>query len=105
MQLVQITFHFEFWERIEEILSRQDVPHFIHYPSMHGKDSEGRHYGTQVFPGSISVVQVRLEDDRVDDLLDELRRFREERDAHRHLDAIVLPVARTLQAPEVRRGD
>lgn len=96
MQLVQITFHFEFWARIEEILDRREVRYFLHYPSVHGKDSDGKHYGTQVFPGSLSVIQARMDDEHVDGLLEDLRRFREEREAHRHLEVLVLPVVRTL---------
>lgn len=96
MNLVQITFHFEFWEKIEAILDEGHIDHFIRFPAVQGKDAEGKHYGSQIFPGSISVVQALVEDENVNTLLESLKNFREERQAHRHIEAVVLNIARKL---------
>lgn len=96
MHLVQITFHFEFWENIEAILDEQQIDHFVQFPAVAGKDREGKHYGTQVFPGSVSLVQAQVEGENVDSLFEALKSFREERQAHRHIEAVVLQIARRL---------
>jgi hypothetical protein len=96
MCFVQITFHFEFWEKIESILDRHEIEHFVRYPTVQGKDSEGKHYGSQVFPGSVSVVQAQVEEDKIEDLFKTLKDFREERRAHQHLEAIALEIERRL---------
>lgn len=79
MHLVQITFHFEFWENIEAILDEQQIDHFVRFPAVQGKDSEGKHYGTQVFPGSVSLLQAHVESENIDSLFEALQSFREER--------------------------
>jgi hypothetical protein len=96
MHLVQITFHFEFWEKIEAILDERRTGWYVRFPSVQGKDRDGKHDNTRVFPGSLSVVQILMEDDQIDDLMKRLDGFRAERQAHRHLEAIILPVVRRL---------
>jgi hypothetical protein len=96
MHLVQIVFHCEFREEIEAILDERQIGHFIRFPRIQGKDHDGKHYGSQVFPGSVSVVQVLIDDESIDGLFDRLNDFRQARKAHRHLEAWVLPVARRL---------
>ncbi len=96
MHLVQITFHFEFWEKIEPILDECRINHFVLFPAVRGKDSEGKHYGSQIFPGSVSVVQAQVKDEDLDGLFDALESFRRQRQAHRHLEAVVLDIARRL---------
>jgi hypothetical protein len=96
MHLVQISFHFEFWEKIEAVLDECQVEHFVRYPTVQGKDVEGKHYGGQVFPGSVSVVQVQAGDGTIDKLFEALERFRDEREAHRHLTVVALRVSRRL---------
>jgi hypothetical protein len=49
-----------------------------------------------VYPGSSSVVQALVPDERVDRLLDSLKDFKESKDSHRHLTAAVLPVETLL---------
>jgi hypothetical protein len=61
-----------------------------------GRDRDGKHYGSQVYPGSVVVVQAQVPAVRVDALLDDLRRFRDAKPAHAHLCALVLPVERCL---------
>jgi hypothetical protein len=92
MKFVMITFHFEFSEEIEAILEKHAVHDFVRYARVEGKDMSGRHYGTKVFPGHSTVVQARIEDDRVEALLDELRHFQQQEESHRHLTTLVMPV-------------
>jgi hypothetical protein len=66
------------------------------FPSVRGKDSEGKHYGSQVFPGSVSVVEAQVKDEDLDGLFEALETFRRERQAHRHLEAVVLNITRRL---------
>lgn len=96
MKLVNISYHFQYNERIERILDQNDIEHFIRFPMTEGKDTEGKHYGSQVHPGNVSLVQAQVPDTSVDSLLDDLEEFKEERKAHQHLEALVLSVDRKL---------
>ena len=96
MKLVQITFHFEFSREIEQILDEQEVAHYVRVPMIEGKDDEGKHQGTQVYPGNVTLVQAMVNPDRLDDLLDALEEFRQARQTHEHLEALVLDVERRL---------
>jgi hypothetical protein len=97
MKLLHATFHFEYGDDIEQILDRHGIRDYVRYPMMEGKDFEGKHYGSQVFPGSTSVVQALVEDERTDQVLEDLRRFKEAKASHKHLQAVVLPVERSLE--------
>jgi hypothetical protein len=96
MKLLHLTFHFEYADAIELILDRHEIADYARYPMVEGKDREGKHFGTQVFPGGVTVVQAQVPEDKIDALFDDLRTFREEKAAHRHLQAIILPVDRCL---------
>ena len=96
MKLVHIMVHFEFADRIAQILDRQGIGVFARYPMIEGKDNAGKHYGTQVFPGNVSVIQAQVIDSKIDDLLRDLRAFKKEKQAHHHLEAVVLPIERRL---------
>ncbi len=96
MKLVAITFHFEYTEAIEDILDRHGIADYVRFRMMEGKDAEGKHFGSQVFPGNSSVVHAQVPEDTLDAVLDELRRFRDAKPAHRHLQALVLPIERRL---------
>jgi hypothetical protein len=96
VKLVHVTFHFEYAEVIEAMLDRHGIRDFVRYPLVEGADREGKHFGTQVFPGQVTVVQAQVPEDRLGGLLDDLRRFRDARKAHAHLEALVLPIERTL---------
>ena len=96
MKLVRVVVHFEYGEAVEEILDRHGVEHFVRLPFMEGKDAEGKHFGSQVFPGSVSALDALVADEGVDGLLESLASFRDEKPAHRHLEAYVLPVERRL---------
>ena len=96
MKLVQVSFHFEYTDEIEEILDRHRLAHWVRHPRIEGRNVEGKHAGTQAFPGNISIVEARVDDECLEAFLDDLRTFRDEKHAHRHVEALVLPVERSL---------
>lgn len=95
-KLVQIQVHFEYTEAIEAILDRYPVRDAVRYPMMEGRDRDGKHYGSQVFPGNATVFQALLDEADLDALFADLERFRSAKAAHAHLQAFVLPVERRL---------
>lgn len=96
MKLLRVVVHFEYGDAVEGMLDRHGVEHFVRYPRMEGKDAEGKHFGSQVFPGSVSVLEAQVAEEKLEALLEELARFRAARPAHGHLEALVLPVERRL---------
>lgn len=96
MRLVHITVQFQYTERIEQIVDEHGAAGHATYPMVHGVDRDGRHDGTKVHPGNVTVVQALVPDERVDALLGDLQRFRDARPAHGHLEAAVIAVERTL---------
>lgn len=96
MKFLHIMVHFEFADRITRILDRHGVTTYARYSMIEGQDSEGKHYGTQVFPGNVSVIQAQVPEPRLDELMRQLQSFKEEKRAHQHLEALVLPVERRL---------
>lgn len=97
-KLVQIHVHFEYTEVIDAMLDAHGIAEAVRYPMMEGRDRDGKHYGTQVFPGNFTIVQAQVPADRVDALLAELDRFRRSKPAHAHLQALVMPIERRLAA-------
>lgn len=95
-KLIQIHVHFEYTEAIESMLDRHEITEAVRYPMMEGRDRDGKHYGTQVFPGNVTVVQAVVDETALDELFAELERFRTAKAAHAHLQALVLPVERRL---------
>jgi hypothetical protein len=93
---VQLSFHYEYTDLIERLLDRHGITHYVRYPMVGGRDRDGKHFGSQVFPGSVTVVQAQVAEEGLDGLLEALRRFREEKPAHRHLEALVLPIERRI---------
>ena len=96
MKLVFISFHFEYTEEIEAILDRHDIRDYVRYPMLESKDVDGKHFGTQVFPGNSSVVQALVDEERLQSIKEELKAFQEAQDSHRHLQAFVLPIESNL---------
>ena len=92
MKLVVVSVHFEYADVIEEIVDAHSVDHYLVFPRIEGRDSEGFHEGSQVHPGNLTAVHARLDDGDVDGLLEALDAFREEKPAHGHLEAMVLNV-------------
>ena len=97
MKFLHITFHFEYSEDIEAILDKHGILDFIRIPMVEAKDRDGKHYGNQVYPGNSSVVQAQVAEEALEDLLADLKTFKEEKESHRHLQALVLPVERRLE--------
>lgn len=96
MKLVILSVHFEYADVIEALVDRHDVAHYFVYPRIEGRDSEGFHEGSQVHPGNLTAVHIRMADEAVDGLLDDLEEFRREKKAHHHLEAMVLSVDRWM---------
>ena len=96
MKLLHLSFHFEYAETIEPLLDRHGIGDYARYSMVEGKDGDGKHFGTQVFPGNVTVIQAQVPDEKVEALLKDLQAFRRAKDAHRHLQALILPVERSL---------
>jgi hypothetical protein len=97
MKFMHITFHFEYGDEIEKILDRNQIENFVRYTMCEGRDRDGKHYGTQVYPGSTTVVQAQVPDEKLEQMLGDLRDFRDQKTAHSHLEAVVLPIERLLE--------
>ncbi len=98
MKFLHITFHFQFSENIEAILDKHEIRDFIRVPMVEGKDRDGKHFGSQVFPGNSSLIQAQVAEEKVDPILRDLKKFQEEKLSHRHLEALVLPVEQKLES-------
>jgi hypothetical protein len=94
VRLVHVTFRFEFTDAVQRILDRHDVTDFVRYAMVEGSDRDGKHFGNQVYPGNMVAVQALVTPGQTEALLEDLRRFREEKPAHGHLCAAVLPIER-----------
>ena len=92
MKLLHLTYHFEFSDQIEKILDAHDIRNYVRYARVAGKDRDGRHDGTKVFPGHSSVVQAQVPDASAESLLGDLNEFKEAAESHRHISAMMLPV-------------
>lgn len=92
MKLVIVSVHFEYADVIEELVDRHEPDQYFVYPRIEGRDSEGFHEGTQVHPGNLTAMHIRMDDELVDGLLNDLDQFRQEKKAHHHLEAMVLNV-------------
>lgn len=97
MKFVQLSYHFEYRSQVEEILDEHEIPHYVRYSMMEGKNSDGKHFGSQVHPGNVSVIEAHVPEDELDDLMDALGNFKHEKEAHEHLEAAVLPIERRLE--------
>ncbi|MFP4084707.1 MAG: PG0541 family transporter-associated protein [Desulfonatronovibrio sp.] len=96
MKFVHISFRFEYTDFIDTILDKHEVSDYVRYPMVEGKGADGKHFGSQVFPGNFTVVQAMIDDDRISSLFEDLDLFRQRNKAHQHLRALVLPIEQTL---------
>ena len=96
MKLLHLSFRFEYGDAIESILDRHKISDYVRYSMVESKDCDGKHFGSQVFPGNATVIQAKVSEEKIDALLKDLQAFREQKSAHRHLQALVLPVERRL---------
>jgi hypothetical protein len=97
MKLLHITFHFEFTEPVEAILDRHEIRDYVRIPMVAGHDSEGKHEGSQVHPGNVTLIQAQAPDETVDDVMNDLEQFRRARRTHEHLQAVVVSIERRLE--------
>ncbi len=96
MKSVQISVHFEYSDMVERLLERIGVEAYIRYPMVEGCDIDGKHFGTQVHPGNVTVYHAQVPENLIDRLMNTLQRFRDEKQGHRHVEALVLPIERRL---------
>jgi hypothetical protein len=96
MKFLHIAFRFEYAEKIEEVLDRHELQDYVRYSMAEGRDRDGKHFGTKAFPGNTSVVQAQVPDESLEELLTDLKRFKEEKSARGHIRVLVLPVERCL---------
>ena len=96
MKLVHLSFQVQYADPVERLLERHRLKNWVRYGRIAGHDRDGRHDGSQAFPGNVTAVQVLVPDDRLDGLLDDLEDFRNAKRVHRHLVAAVMPVERSL---------
>jgi hypothetical protein len=92
MKMVHLTVHFEYAERIQALLDERGVQDYALHDLAKGRDCDGKHQGSQVFPGNLACFLVLVDEDALQGVLDALRDFKERKEAHRHLRAAVLPV-------------
>lgn len=97
MKFMHITFHFEYSDQVEKILDKHEIENFVRYPMREGKDRDGKHYGTQVYPGSTTVIQAQVPEDRLDAVMEDLKAFREGKNSRRHVEALVIHIERRLE--------
>lgn len=96
MRLVHVTFRFEYTDAIERILDRHDVTDWVRYAMIEGRDRDGKHDGSQVYPGNMVALQALVPSARVDAVVEGLRDFRDAKRAHEHVRVVVLPAERVL---------
>jgi hypothetical protein len=92
MKFLHLTFHFEYEEPIEAIFDEHEIKDYVRYSMMDGKDSDGKHFGTQVHPGNTTVIQAQVPEDTLEDLMSDLKEFKDAKQSHQHLEALVLPI-------------
>lgn len=96
MKLLLVTFQFQYADEIEALLTSHGAADRVRHPRISGRDRDGRHEGSQAFPGHMAAIQAFVAEDQVEALLTALRNFRDAKPAHAHLRAAVLPLERTL---------
>ncbi len=97
MKFMHITIHFEYADAIEVILDNHEIRDYARYAMREGKDRDGKHFGSQVFPGNTTVYQAQVPEEKVEAVLSDLKEFRDAKSSHRHLEALLLPVERRLE--------
>jgi len=97
MKLMHITIHFEYSDAIEAILDNHEIRDYARYAMREGKDRDGKHYGSQVFPGNTTIFQAQVPEEKVEDVFADLKKFRDAKPSHQHLEALLLPVEKRLE--------
>ena len=97
MKAVFITFDQAHYERIIDILDRQNCRGFTAWPQVSGRgrrDGEP-HYGSHAWPSLAQAIMTVVEDSRLQPLLDRLKALDDER-PKLGLRAFVLPVEQAI---------
>ncbi|MDE5655879.1 MAG: hypothetical protein K2I19_02225 [Muribaculaceae bacterium] len=97
MKAVFITFDQAHYERIIDILDRQNCRGFTAWPQVSGRGSrDGEpHYGSHAWPSLAQAIMTVVEDSRLQPLLDRLKALDDER-PKLGLRAFVLPVEQAI---------
>ena len=98
LKLLHVTFQVQYTEHVEAILERCGLDRWARFRRIAGRDVDGRHEGSQAFPGHVTAIQAQVPEEGVDGVLEALEEFRLEKRVHRHLEALVLPVERRIGA-------
>jgi len=96
MKLLFIIFHFEYSDAIEELLDKHNVRDYVRHPMLESKDLDGKHFGTQVYPGNSSMVQAMVDEDELQPIMDELQAFQQAKASQHHVQAFVVPIEQRL---------
>ncbi len=96
MKFVHISVHFEYGKAMVEILDSHGVCDYVRYSMIESKDIEGKHFGTQVFPGNASVIQALVKEDVIEELFKELKEFKNKKMSRHHLRAVVFPIEKII---------
>lgn len=100
MKLIRMTYYVGIHEEVQDILAEFGVTTFNRLPQVHGRIS-GRdpREESHVWPGTNSLVEFCVEDDRVDAVLDRVREYNRQ-GGDRGIDANVLDVMKCVRAEE-----
>ena len=60
MKLVHVSFQVQYTDLVEEVLARQGLRAWARYGRVAGRDCDGRHEGSQAFPGNLTVIQAQV---------------------------------------------
>lgn len=96
MKLLHLTFHFEYEEQVEVIFDDHSIENYVRFSMMDGKDRDGKHFGSQVYPGNSTVIQAQVQEESVDQLMNDLKKLKESRETLQHLEALILPIENRL---------
>ncbi len=96
MKLVLLVYNFIYDDPIRAIIERVKVPGFTEVPHVFGTGESGKRFGTHAFPGHDTMIFTVIPDEQLDQVLDELARFKagltDRAKRHGGVKAFVLPV-------------
>ena len=93
MKAVMIVYNQSISDEVYEALERVNIRGFTRWLDVHGRGSEKGepHYGTHIWPSLNAVILTVIDDERVEPLLNEVRRINEIAEAE-GIRAFVWPV-------------
>ncbi|MFW5733784.1 MAG: PG0541 family transporter-associated protein [Oceanidesulfovibrio sp.] len=96
MKLVMVSYRFEYNEPMERILGSHGLRDYIRISQAQGSDQDGKHDGSKIYPGHMAQVWAQVQDDDVDDLLRDIEEFKNDKQSHEHVTALVLGVEKSI---------